>query len=74
MGLPSHPWELFLSAFNDEQAKKSGAQKWFPEKLCSAISNGDFFALLFFAFLLVAAEGRARHPAFVRQNELIRVD
>jgi hypothetical protein len=44
---------------NDESAKKSGAEKWTRENLCSAISNGDFFALLFFAFLLVVAEGRA---------------
>jgi hypothetical protein len=40
-------------------AKKTGAEKWIREKLCSAISNGDLFAVLFFAFLLVAAEGRA---------------
>jgi len=44
---------------NDEQAKKSGAEKWIREKLCSAISNGDFFAPLFFAFPLVAVDGRA---------------
>jgi len=35
------------------------AKKWAREKLTSAISNGDFFAILFFAFLLAAAEGRA---------------
>jgi len=29
-------------------AKTSGAEKWIREELCSAISNGDFFALLFF--------------------------
>ena len=28
MGLPRHPWEYFLSGFNDVQAKKSGAEKW----------------------------------------------
>src|SRR6266704_2076497 len=27
---------------------KSGAEKWVLEDLCSAISNGDFFAILFF--------------------------
>src|SRR5579872_571580 len=46
------------------------------EELCSAISNGDFFARLFFAFPLVAAEGRNQNTkdhgmpsAYVPQTE-----
>jgi len=31
-----------------EWQKHLVAEKWIREKLCTAISNGDFFAILFF--------------------------
>jgi len=36
----------------DEWQKNLGTEKWIREKLCSTISNGDFFALLFFCLPL----------------------
>ena len=41
-----------------EWQKNLGAKRWIREKLCSAISNGDFFALLFFCLPL----GSGRRP------------